>query len=154
MLQCKSLNRCLMQPVATFVQANLMLDAGGVFGVPSCQTVVNDVVQSKKSANRRDEYTKSLAYYLSVFIKGWEALSIDQINSTEIEKRLFEIAGDQSDNSRQTWFTRVNTMFAYAKRRGIIKENPCDRLERISVDRKEPPDPSGCKFPRSMRHDY
>lgn len=112
---------------------------GGVFGQPkTTKQVADEVVASKCAANRREEYTDSLAYYLSVFIKRWETRPLEQITSTEIETRLHEIAGNQSDNSRQTWFNRVNTMFAYAKRRGIIKENPVDRLERISVDRKDP----------------
>ncbi|MEI8289588.1 MAG: hypothetical protein WCH99_08940 [Verrucomicrobiota bacterium] len=100
--------------------------------------VIDDLIAAKTAANRRDEYLKSLKYYLETFVNGFGGQPIDQITPTEIEKRLTEIAGEQSDNSRQTWFTRVNTLFAYAKRRGLIAENPVDRLERITVDRKDP----------------
>ncbi|MDE2099454.1 MAG: tyrosine-type recombinase/integrase [Patescibacteria group bacterium] len=81
---------------------------------------------------------KSLVAYQSTFIKGWEQRPINEITSHEVETRLAEIAGDQSNHSRQTWFNRINTLFSYAKRRGYTNENPFDRLERITVDRNDP----------------
>jgi integrase len=110
----------------------------GDFSAITTKLTADELVQSKRSANRREDYLKSLSYYLSVFIKGWEGRPINEITSAEIETRLEEIAGGQSDNSRQTWFNRVNTLFSFAKRRGYITENPVDRLERITVDRNDP----------------
>ena len=111
---------------------------GGHFTATTIKQVADEIIPAKRAGNKRDVYLKSLAYFLSVFIKGWEQRPIHEITSHEIEERLAEIAGDQSDNSRQTWFNRINTLFSYAKRRGYLTENPFDRLERITVDRNDP----------------
>jgi len=40
--------------------------------------------------------------------------------------------------SRQTWLNRINTFFVFAKRRGYVTSNPCERIEPISIDVKPP----------------
>ena len=119
------------------LQMHPPITAGG-FDAPVFRDVVALVLASKRKANRDADYVKSLEHYLTTFIAGWESRPVEAATFEEVENRLAELAGKQSDSSRQTWFTRTNTLFSFAKRRGIIAENPFARLERITVDRKTP----------------
>jgi len=41
-------------------------------------------------------------------------------------------------DTRQTWLNRLSALFSFCVRRGYIGANPCDRVERVTVDRKPP----------------
>ncbi len=43
-----------------------------------------------------------------------------------------------SHYSRQTWLNRLSTLFAFAVRRGYLNANPCDRIDRVTVDKRPP----------------
>ena len=113
------------------------ISAGDFDGHP-LQAVVNQVLAAKSAAMRDPDYVKSLKHYLTTFAAGWEHRFIETITAADIEARLAELSQGQSDSSRQTWFTRTNTLFSFASRRGFISINPLSQLERIAVNGKAP----------------
>ncbi len=100
--------------------------------VPTLE-VVEKMIISKRLANRRENYIKSLKTYLKRFAKVFPDLAL--VTASGLEAWLAQFNGQYS---RQTWFNRVNTLLSYAKKRDIIKENPCERIDRITVDKPVP----------------
>lgn len=106
------------------------------FGVSiSLAEAVAQCVAPKRAANLRPVYLKSLTYYLNRFALGREQSPLESIGTRDVEGFLaqFPLAA-----SRATWLNRISTLFSFAVRRDFIAKNPCDRLERISVDRRAP----------------
>jgi integrase len=102
---------------------------------PPLSQVIAEVIASKVTANRRECYVKSLRVYLNSFAKGRESKPLADVEVWEIELWLSKYAGAYT---RQTWLNRISTLFSFAVRRGYIAANPCDRIERITVDMKPP----------------
>lgn len=104
------------------------LRQGGVFSVEHC---IDSLILAKSNANRTGRYVKSLGYYLRQFAKGREKTPINQITHEDIE---CWIAKYPSAFTRRTWLSRLSPLFSFCVRRGWINSNPCDRIERITVD--------------------
>jgi integrase len=96
---------------------------------------IKELMASKRTANRRENYIESLGHYLGRFAKGRESKMISEIQVFDLELWLSQFTAPYS---RQTWFNRINTLFSFSLRRGYIQANPCDRVERITIDRKAP----------------
>ena len=130
--ECNAASRCLiLSAVGQFKQAN-MATAGGYFGVGQC---VEELLKAKRVANRTTRYTDSLASYLKKFCSGRETKPICEFSLADIEEWL---ARYNSPYTRQTWLNRISTLFSFAVRRGYVTSNPCDRVERVTVDKKAP----------------
>lgn len=97
--------------------------------------VINELVKSKRDGGRRPQYVKSLGHYLSRFSAGFPGKTIEEINHLDIESWLIQF---QIPVTRQTWINRLSTFFSFAIRRGYRTDNPCLRIERITVVRKPP----------------
>jgi integrase/recombinase XerD len=102
-------------------------------GGKSTLEAIEKMLISKRLANRRENYVKSLGDYLKRFAK--EFPDISQITVFGLEKWLAQI---KNQYSRQTWFNRINTLLSYAKKRDILKENICERIDKITVDKPIP----------------
>lgn len=100
----------------------------------SIQAVIDLAIESKKKSNRRPAYIKSLHWFLTRFAAASEHVPIHEFTVAYIEKWLDPFRGYY----RQTWLSRLSTLFSFAQRRGYIKENPCDLIDRVTVDRKPP----------------
>lgn len=96
---------------------------------------MQEMLAAKRAANRREVYVKSLQRYLERFGTGRTGQEIGSFTSKEIEDWVAQF---RSAHSRQTWLNRINTLFAFAVRRGYLEKNPCDRIERITIDHKPP----------------
>lgn len=96
---------------------------------------IAQLLTAKKSGNRRERYTTGLLYYLNQFSKGRENLPLSSFTTAEIEEWMSKY---KSAWTRQTWLNRLSTLFSWAVRRGHIEKNPCDRIERVTVDRSPP----------------
>lgn len=57
------------------------------------------------------------------------------VTTAEIEVWLSQF---QNPESRQTWLTRISVLFSFAVRRDYLPKNPCDKIERVTLDRKPP----------------
>lgn len=96
--------------------------------------VLIELLNSKRVGNRRDVYVKSLKHYLKRFIAGRETENICAISAPTIEAWLLKSNG----YSRQTWLNRISAFFSFAKRKGYVVINPCDQIERVTIDRRSP----------------
>jgi len=101
----------------------------------SISEAVTQLLEAKKSANRRQNYLTSLSQYLARFAKGREARPIAEFSTEDVEAWLHSFSDAYT---RQTQLNRVSTLFAFAVRRGFINQNPCIRIEKITVDKKPP----------------
>lgn len=96
---------------------------------------VAEVVRAKQLANRRDSYIKTLRQMLGAFIKGRESSPAGSVTTEQIEAFL---ATKESVWSRATWRNRLNTLFSFCLRRGYVLRNPCERIDRVTVEYKPP----------------
>jgi site-specific recombinase XerD len=73
---------------------------------------------------------------LSQFAQGREERSIASIRTADIEEWLADHAS--TPGYRQTWINRLSALFSFAKRQEWVIQNPCDRVEKVVIDRKRP----------------
>lgn len=131
---CLSLNKCLLsETVARCRQSHPTL-AGFSEAITLAESI-DQLIAAKRAANLRPVYLKSLRYYLKRFAAGREQSALESLTTADVETFLRQF---KTANSRATWQNRVNTLFAFAVRRDFIARNPCDKLERIKVDRRAP----------------
>lgn len=97
---------------------------------------ITECLASKETAGRRPKYVGSLSVVLTRFGQGRGQQAISAISSQDIETWINQPGS--SSGSRATYLSRVNTLFSFAKRRGWIEANPCDRIERITQERGVP----------------
>jgi len=97
---------------------------------------IDALIDSKRSANKRAPYLKNLRGMLTQFAQGREEVSIATIRAADIEEWLAEHAS--TPGYRHTWINRLSTLFSFAKRQEWIAQNPCDRVEKVTIDRKRP----------------
>lgn len=91
------------------------------------------MVIAKRNANRREEYLTSLKNYCKRFAVKFPDLRAVTVSDVETFIAQFSCA-----SSRQTWLSRISTMFAFAVKRGMLIANPCDKVERVTVDHPLP----------------
>ena len=96
--------------------------------------VLNEMLESKRRANRREIYIRSLRYYLTRFAAHCPILTT--ITTAEVEAWLAKQGG--SRHNRYTWLNRITTIFAYARKREYVEKNPCDKIERGTVEHRVP----------------
>lgn len=137
MLQhCTRENRCLLlQTVSLYQPGSQQGELAGFGEVVSLGNAVAQLLAAKRAANRRVVYLKSLAHYLNRFAAGREALPLADLSSSLIESWLAQFSAPYS---RQTWLNRISTLCAFAVRRGWLAQNPCARVERVTVDHRPP----------------
>jgi integrase len=128
---CIPQKKCLLLETATRLQTT---QRNFPFNVTLSQCV-NELLPAKLSGNRRPEYVKSLSHYLCRFTAGRGDEPISSISTDDVEKWLSQFS---NPDSRQTWLTRISTLFAFAVRRDYLVVNPCDKIERVTIDRKPP----------------
>ena len=101
---------------------------------PSLKTVIAALKKDKTDAGRRKSYVTSLDSVLCQFARGREEVAFAKVGLEEVKAFM---AGKPL-NSRPTVRTRLSTLFKYGIRLGYRLDNPCARLERITVDRASP----------------
>jgi integrase len=134
------LERCVKARTCLILQAVSRLPGrpaqqtslGGVEGISKC---IEAVLEAKRTANRTPRYLKSLGYYLRQFAAGREERPLADFTVADVEAWLARYPGQYS---RQTWLNRLSTLFAFAVRRGYVASNPCDRLDRVTIDQTPP----------------
>ena len=98
---------------------------------------IEEVIQAKLQAKRRQRYVDSLEAYLEKFATGREQLSVDQITSTEIEQWFAN--RKEAPQTQASNLGRLSALFSFCVRKGYCLKNPCDSVERVSADRRPPP---------------
>jgi len=91
---------------------------------------------AKLAANRRSIYVKELRRCVSDFIHHVGNIQVDKVSPESVESWL----ATKTSNpwSRATNISRVSTLFEFAKRRRWAMMNPCDFIERVSIERGIP----------------
>lgn len=131
---CTVHQKCLLLAAAEQFRQTQPSLAGFGDSIPLADAIAR-LIAAKRAANLRPVYLKSLAGYLARFAKGREARAVASISAAEVEEFLAQF---KNPNSRATWLNRVSTLFAFAVRRDFLPKNPCDRIERVTVDRRAP----------------
>jgi integrase/recombinase XerD len=132
-----SIGQGLMLKVTTLVNQeqpdNNNQNLGGLrTGIAQC---IDDLLKAKRVANRRERYVKSLDSYLHFFARGREDKPLADFTRQDVEDWLGKYS---TAYSRQTWLNRISTLFSFAVRRNVVARNPCDQVERVTVDKKRP----------------
>lgn len=98
--------------------------------------MIRELEAAKRFANKRESYIKSLKEYLTLFVRGREQQSIQLFDVSAIE--TWFNSREEALSTRASNIGRLSSLFSFAVRRGYIAENPCDKLERITVERSTP----------------
>lgn len=132
---CTVHRKCLLLETAAQLQQNCQPELRLALPFkPTVAVVVTELMLAKRAANRRPVYIKSLSHYLGRFAAQCDA-TIADVTPAQIEKWLSQFP---CASSRQTWLNRISTLFAFAVRRDYLPANPCDKIERVTVDHKPP----------------
>lgn len=104
--------------------------------VISIGRVIEECIEAKRNANRRKAYLRNLEMTLKALARGRETLSIDQFTLQITEQFIKRRPAKPSTVVGE--ITRISTLYSFARKRGYRFDNPCEHLERISVDAKPP----------------
>jgi integrase len=97
---------------------------------------VEEWMAAKENANLTKKYIDNARrYFLNQFICGREGMLVAQITFEHVESWM---AKYKNAYTRQTWLNRLSSLLSFSVRRGWIPSNPCDRIDRVRVDRKPP----------------
>ncbi|MEI6196091.1 MAG: hypothetical protein WCS42_17360, partial [Verrucomicrobiota bacterium] len=96
--------------------------------------VIAEMLATKRNAGRAPGYLNIFRSVLDQFVKGRECQPINQFTLPEIEKFI------ETKNLayRSTIRARLSTLFQFALRRGYRLDNPCARLENITLAARTP----------------
>lgn len=96
----------------------------------------DETIKAKTIGNRRPRYIKSLEQYLSLFIRGRESMAVTSIGVKEINEWFS--GRKEAPTTRNSNMGRIAALFDVAWKNHQVAENPCDRIDSISIDRKTP----------------
>lgn len=99
-------------------------------------TAIAETIAAKKAANRRPRYIASLKDYLQAFAKGRETTPVDRITTADIE--AWFAGRREAPATRHSNQGRLSALFALCVRRHYCRDNPCRRLDPITVEIKPP----------------
>ncbi|MCP5521303.1 MAG: tyrosine-type recombinase/integrase [Verrucomicrobiales bacterium] len=108
-------------------------------GNGSCSVTVAKAVAeclaSKQTAGRRQKYVTKLGALLRNFAKGREQQPLSTVTPNDVEAWISKA---KTAGSRATYLSRIQTLFSFGIRRGWVEFNPCQRIDRVSQERKPP----------------
>ncbi len=114
-----------------------LLGSNRLAAAKTIRQVIAECMSSKRLAKRRASYLATLDGFLRDFAQGREEMRIVSVTPNDIAGWL-DAHENWSLSSRATAVTRVSTLFAFAVRRGYLAKNPCDALDKISIELKPP----------------
>ncbi len=97
---------------------------------------IEETITAKRQANRTPRYVRALADYLRKFALGREATPVHSITPADIEEWFAD--HPQAPSTRVANTGRLSAMFSLCVRRGYCRDNPCRRLERVTVEARAP----------------
>lgn len=95
---------------------------------------IEELIKSRRGANRRENYVKGLESYLNQFAKGREDKRVDSFTVRDIEA-WFD-SRKEANSTRASNLFRLSSLFDMAWRRGFATENVVLRVDRVSVEAK------------------
>ena len=104
--------------------------------IVSLDRAIAETVASKRAAGRRETSIRALDYYLNLFARGRGGKPIHEIGTNEIEEWF--ASRSEAPQTRQSNTGCLSSLFSFCWRKNYIKENPCQRLEKITIGTKAP----------------
>lgn len=102
---------------------------------PPLRAVIDELIKAKTAAGRASRYTSTLQIILDQFAASLdETRPVGRIDLADLEKYL----DSKKLASRPTLRSRLSTLFKFAVRRGYRLDNPCSRLESVTVPKAPP----------------
>jgi integrase len=95
---------------------------------------IKQLVAAKRAAGRRDRYVVNLSVVLDLFAKTHGSKPVFTITHQDLDKHCLGM----SLGYRKTTLGRLSTLFGWCVRRGYATRNPCDRIDRITIEAKPP----------------
>jgi integrase len=99
---------------------------------PMLPRVIAECLSSKRAAKKRECYVKQLGWSLERFLRFIGEVPIGNISPQDLERFL----ASQPNGSRNTMISRLQALFGFAFKRGLIQTNPTCRIECAVVDQK------------------
>ena len=96
---------------------------------------IDDLIASKTSGNKRPSYITNLRQVLDAWSRGQDHRSLASITLGEIETH---VASRAAVGTRLSAINRLSTLFSFAVRKGWLAVNPCERIERPTIEAKLP----------------
>lgn len=94
-----------------------------------------ECVLAKRVAGRRKRYVDALEAYLQKFIAGRESAPAHSITAADVEQ-WFAVRGESMLTGGKLSY--ICALFSYCVKRGYCQSNPCEAVERPTVDRSAP----------------
>lgn len=101
---------------------------------PALEDATDQLIDAKRKAGRAPAYIANLQLILGQFAAGRERMALAKITLPDIERYL----DSKAIASRPTLRARLSSLFKFAVRRGWLTQNPCERLEAITLKQKPP----------------
>lgn len=101
----------------------------------SLREAMRQCLAAKIAAGRRSRYVDDLEGALGRFVRGREERDLASVTRAEIQAHVDGVA---ALHSRATRLNRLSTLFSWAVRAGVLAENPCRRVERVTPEAKVP----------------
>lgn len=101
------------------------------------QQAIDELIASKTAANRRPAYISGLKVFLRKFSKQHASTPIEHLNCHAIESWMSS-HHPNTPPSRQQAIKLLSVLFGFARRRGYVSHNPCERIERVTIDQRPP----------------
>jgi integrase len=96
---------------------------------------IRECVLEKRKLGRRPAYVTALEYTLDRFSRGRESVHVASVTDADCRAWLDEC---RAAETRAAFQSRLSTFCAWCVQRGFLTANPCDRLGRVSIERKAP----------------
>jgi integrase len=100
------------------------------------KAAVTALLKAKRASNKSPRYVKSLDGYLNQFMRGREDVRVANIGVETLEEWFS--GRKEMPATHATGVNRLNALFSFCVRRGWCSENPCARLERVTIDHRPP----------------
>jgi integrase len=128
----------LLEPVsATLTDAVrfFLTHAKPVGGTKSLANAINDLLDSKRKAGKRESYVSILGWVLNAFERDFQGRNVNEITRHNVESWL-----DRIDNltTRRNRIRDLSILFEFCRRRGYCGSNPLENIERPVVTGKRP----------------
>lgn len=102
---------------------------------PLLPDAIAELLRAKQRAGRRPDTIRNLRFYLRRFSEHHPGITVAEITPQMLSDWLDR---EPSAWSRQSGLNRISSLCSFAFRRGWLPNNPCARVERMTVDLKPP----------------
>ncbi|HTY86244.1 MAG TPA: phage integrase SAM-like domain-containing protein, partial [Candidatus Acidoferrum sp.] len=104
---------------------------------PSLAEAVKRLLEAKEASNKSQKYVTALRILLGQFQRFTGDVPLSQI-TVDVLDAWFNSRKWQMPATQLTELNRLSALFSFAVRRRWIASNPCDQVERLTIDCKPP----------------